>query len=103
MLFHQQHPTFSIHPIYTRITELAGHVPTHLTPDGSCSSIVYFMGAVGPQFNGLLYNEVLGITNDIPAAPSMYQDLLIVNISVPWPFVISGFHSTTIGPLVMIN
>ena len=65
---HQHHPTFSTHPIYTQITELAGHVPIHSTPDGPCSSFFFFTGAVEPQFNGLLYiNKVLGITNDIPA------------------------------------
>ena len=72
------------------------------------------MGAVEPQFNGLPYNKVLGITNDIPAAPVMVKylekNLDIMEppfcehiLFVPWPFVISGFHSTTIGPLVMIN
>ena len=55
------------------------------------------MGAVEPQFNGLLYNKVLGITNDIPAAPVIVKYLeKNVNVTeppysehilfVPWPF-----------------
>ena len=36
----------------------------------------FFTGAVEPQFNGLLYiNKVLGITNDIPAAPVIVRYL----------------------------